>query len=220
MRFKFKRHQLLRSVLTQRHNFNARRLLPVIVLTGALAAGALIVMPASSEGSTQNQNRLSAYVVASNRGPLPACHGDDCTEANFTQHFIYITNKNELTNVGGRRDTLPNAFVVSSVDESIFVDGVQFGSTETLTPPPNAVRRGVSGHWPATVTCPAPPDTCNIVGSPAILPGENTVIFWDGWFHGDEEPNGTYVLTFTVHGTLNGTPVDLTASGPGIRMTD
>jgi hypothetical protein len=46
------------------------------------------------------------------------------------------------------------------------------------------------------------------------------VIFWNGWFHGNEEANGTYVFTFTVHGTLNGTPLDLTASGPEIRMTN
>jgi hypothetical protein len=212
--------QILRGVLQPCRMFNARRLLPVIALSAALAAGALILMPASSEGSTQDQNRLSAYVVATNRGPLPACHGPDCAQANFVQHFIYITNKDDLTNEPGRRDTLPNAFVVSSVDESVFVDGVQFGDTATLTPPPNAVRRGISGHWPATVTCPPPFEPCNIVGSPAILPGENTAIFWDGWFHGAEEPNGTYVFTFTVHGTLNGTPVDLTASGPGIRMTN
>jgi hypothetical protein len=208
---------LLRGVLPQRRSLKAWRLLPLIVLSGALAAGALMLVPASAESSTHD--RLSVNVVATNRGPLPACDGNNCTLANLIQHFIYIKNKNELTNEPGRRDTLPNAFVVSSVDESVFVDGVQFGSTDTLVPPPNAVRRGVSGHWPATVTCPAPPDPCNIVGSPAILPGENTVIFWDGWFHGDQEPNGTYVFTFTVHGTLNGTPVDLTASSPSILMT-
>ncbi len=215
--------QLLRGVLQPRRMFNARRLLPVIALSAALAAGALILMPASSEGSTQNSNRLSAYVVATNRGPLPACHGDDCTAANFVRHLIYVTNKNDLTTQveGGTRDTMPNAFVVSSVDESIFVDGVQFGDTATLTPPPNAVRRGVSGHWPATVTCPPPFEPCNIVGSPAILPGENTVIFWVRLV--PRRPRNRTAPTCSptpIHGTLNGTPVDLTASGPRIRMTD
>jgi len=75
--------QLLRGVLSQCSTLNARRLMLAIVLTGALAAGALILVPASSEGSTQDHNRLSAYVVASNRGPLPRCSddGSDCTRS-------------------------------------------------------------------------------------------------------------------------------------------
>ncbi len=51
--------RLLRGVLPRRRTFNARRLLPVIVLTGALAAGAVILVPTSSKGSTQDHNRLS-----------------------------------------------------------------------------------------------------------------------------------------------------------------
>jgi hypothetical protein len=61
---------------------------------------------------------------------------------------------------------------------------------------------------------------CNIVGSPAVDPGEITAIYHRGWAHGNAEPNGTYVFRYTVHGTLNGTPVDLTASSPPILMTD
>jgi hypothetical protein len=200
-------------------NLRSRRLLLAVALIGATAAAVTVPFAASSESSTHN--RLSVDVVATNRGPLPAC-SDTCTPENFVQNFIYIKNKNELTNEGGRRDTLPNAFVVSSVDESIFVDGVQFGSTGTLVPPPNLTDRfGSAGRWPSTVTCGQPPSPpCTVVTSPAILPGENTVIFWDGWFHGADEPNGTYVFRFTVHGTLNGTPVDLTASSPSILMTD
>jgi hypothetical protein len=213
--------QPLRGVLPQRRTFNTRRLLPAIVLSAALAAGALILVPGSSEGSTQDHNRLSAYVVATNRGPLPRCSddGSDCTPANFVWEFIHVVNANPLENQGGTRATVPNAFVVTSVDEAAFVDGVDVGSG-TLTPPPNAIRRGVSGHWPATVTCPAPPDACNIVGSPAVLPGENTVIVYDGWFHGQSDPNGVLVFRYTVHGTLNGNPVDLTASSPPIREID
>ena len=120
----------------------------------------------------------------------------------------------------GTRATQPNSYVVSSVDESIFVNGVQFGSTTTFTPPPNAFFRSRSGRWPATVTCPPPNDPCNVVGSPAVVPGEETAIFYSLWFHGDAEPNGSYVFRYTVHGTLNGTPVDLTASSPPIQMTN
>jgi len=134
-----------------------------------------------------------------------------------------VVNANPLPNPTSTgpagRATLPNSFVVNSVDETWFVDGVDLYGTATLTPPPNAVRRGVSGRWPATVTCPAPPDPCNIVGSPAVLPGENTVIVYEGWFHGSD-PNGTLVMRFTIHGTLNGTPVELTASSPPIREID
>jgi hypothetical protein len=207
--------------------FNASRLLPAIVLSAALAAGALILMPASSEGSTQNSNRLSAYVVATNRGPLPRCSDDqsDCTSANLVQEFIHIVNANPLTNLAGfgTRPSRPNALVVSSIDETFFVDGVDIGSG-TLTPPPNMTDRfGSAGRWPLSVTCGQPPTVpCNVVTSPAaaILPGEDTVIWWEGWFHGQSDPNGTLVMRFTIHGTLNGTRVDLTASSPPIREVD
>jgi len=35
----------------------------------------------------------------------------------------------------------------------------------------------------------------------------------------DNEPNGWYVFKYTIHGTLNGNAVDLTASSPPIKMT-
>jgi hypothetical protein len=181
-------------------------------------------MPASSEGSTQDHNRLFAYVVPTNRGPLPACSGSGCTSANFVWEFIHVVNANPPTNNpfgGTTRATLPNSFVVSSIDETILVDGVEIGRG-TLTPPPNMTDRfGSAGRWPSTVTCtqpPAPP--CHEVTSPAILPDENTVIWYEGWFHAVGEPNGTYVFRFTIHGALNGTTVDLTASSPPILMTN
>jgi len=134
---------------------------------------------------------------------------------------IYVENKNDLENQGGTRATLPNAFVVSSVDETIFVDGVDMFDLTNITPPPEPGDFGfLSGHWPSTVTCTPGVRPCNVVSSPAILPGENTAVLFGGWFHGDQEPNGTYVFRFTVHGTLNGAPVDLTASSPSILMTD
>jgi hypothetical protein len=51
------------------------------------------------------------------------------------------------------------------------------------------------------------------------IPGEEVVVHYVGWAHGSDEPNGTYVFTFTIHGTLNGTPVVLRASSPPIVMT-
>jgi hypothetical protein len=204
--------------------FNARRLLPAIALSAALAAGALILVPASSEGSTQDNNRLFAYVVPNKHGSLPACSedGSNCTSANTVTYFIYVANANRLPDLFGglTRATLPNAYAVSSVDQAVFVDGVDTFDF-TFTPPPNPTYRPFSGHWPSTVTCtPGAPPPCNVVDNPAVLPGENTAILYGGWIHGDQEPNGTYVFRYTVHGTLNGTPVDLTASSPPILMTN
>ena len=161
--------------------------------------------------------------MLTNRGTLPPCSGPDCTAANFTWQYVHIVNSNAPSNdlAGGRRTTAPNAFVLNSVDETILVNGEVFGQ-ETLTPPPNVTDRlGPSGRWPATVNCGAPvaPPPCTNVLNPAILPGENTVGFYDGFFHGSTEPTGSYVFQFTFHGTLNGVPVDLTASSKSIQMT-
>jgi hypothetical protein len=76
------------------------------------------------------------------------------------------------------------------------------------------------GHWPATATCPPEGPPCNQVTNPAVMPGEGTDIFWTAWAHGDEEPNGLYVFRYTVHGTLNGTPVEVSGNSPPIRMTE
>jgi hypothetical protein len=206
-----------------------KRLLTVAagLVIAAAAVTAVVVsgdLTTSSAKAASSGDGLSAYVALTNRGPLLPCSGADCTAANFTWIYVHIINSNPPSDQpvgGGRRATTPNAFVLDSVDETIFVDGLVF-SQETLTPPPNVSDRlGTSGRWPATVTCgdpPAPPP-CATVLNPAILPGENTVGFYDGWFHGSTEPTGSYVFKFTFHGTLNGAPVDLTASSKSIQMT-
>ena len=196
-----------------------------VVLFAAAAVMAVVVsdgLTTSSAKAASPGDGLSAYVVLTNRGPLPPCSGPDCTAANLTWEYVHIINSNPVGNevTGGRRVTAPNAFVLDSVDETVLVDGTVF-SQETLTPPPNVNRPGPSGRWPATVTCgspPAPPP-CTTVLNPAILPGENTVGFYDGWFHGSTEPNGSYVFRFTIHGTLDGAPVDLTTDSKPIQMT-
>ncbi|HEX3454741.1 MAG TPA: hypothetical protein VHS03_08955 [Gaiellaceae bacterium] len=136
-------------------------------------------------------------------------------------------NRNSIVNWNAftTRATLTNAFAVSSVDETIFVDGVHASEFDnTFTPPPDPSILSWSGHWPSTVTCEGQPGSfhtpCDVVGGPAVIPGEDTVVLYAGWAHGVTEPNGVYVFKFTVHGTLNGTPVDLTATSPPIRMTD
>jgi hypothetical protein len=188
-------------------------------LLGIAVAVALALVPAASESSIQN--RLVAFDVPTNRGPLPACSGSDCGPANTVVDFVYVANANRLIAGGRTRENVPNAFLVSSVDESIFVDGVDTFDF-TITPPPNAGDFSFwSGHWTSTVSCPpGSPPPCSVVGSPAVVPGENTAVLYTGWVHAASEPNGTYVFRYTVHGTLNGTPVDLTASGPPIVMTD
>lgn len=196
-----------------------------LVLAGLLSAAAVavavaLVVPAT--GGSSIGGGLTAYVVATNTGPLSACSGSDCTPANNVWHFVHVVNTNQLTNLEGgtNRATVPNSFVVSSVEQKIFIDGVEVPEfAATFTPPPNPFVRSWSGHWPSTVTCPADGTACNVVGNPAVVPGENTAVLYTGWSHGSNEPNGKYVFKYTVHGTLNGTPVDLTASSPPIRMT-
>jgi hypothetical protein len=59
-----------------------------------------------------------------------------------------------------------------------------------------------------------------VVEKPAVVPGELASVVFTGWAHGNQEPNGTYVFKFTVHGTVNGNPVTVTASSRPIEMTD
>jgi hypothetical protein len=195
-------------------------------LLAAAAAAAALAVPAASRNAIETRANLHAYVVASNPGPLTPCSGSDCTAANVVQHLIYVVNGSSLINWNGftTRATVPNAFAVSSVDESVFVNGVHVPEFDsTFTPPPNPSILSWSGHWPATVTCEGQPGSfqtpCDVVSSPAVIPGENTVVLYAGWAHGTTEPNGTYVFKFTVHGSLNGTSLDLSASSPPIQMT-
>jgi hypothetical protein len=200
----------------------------VVGLVAIVAVVALALLPAATQsrtlnGETSSVRGLVAYDVATSLGPLPPCSGADCTAANTVHNLIHVVNLKQLRNWAPgftTRATLQNAFVVTSVDEEVFVNGAQVPDfpPSTLTPPPNTNVPAWSGRWPSTVTCQGQPP-CNVVGDPAVIPGENTVVVFDGWSHGVGEPNGTYVFKFTVHGTLNGTPVDLTASSPPISMT-
>ena len=190
----------------RRYRFASLATLAGIVLSLTLAIGAT-----ASGGSTGN--RLFSYVVPANTGPL---HVDDAV-----WNYIYVANANRPTNTSGAsRMTLPNAFVVENVNQRIFVNGALF-SDFTFHPPANVEFPGWAGRWPSTVTCdPGTPPPCAVIGKPAVIPGENTVVLFPGWIHGAGEPNGTYVFRYTVHGTQNGVPVDLTASTPPIEMVD
>jgi hypothetical protein len=196
------------------------------IVTGVLIGGGAATSTASAADPV---NGLSAYVVPSNRQPLPACSpdGSDCTARNSVQWYIHVANTNQIVNISPplsmvARPGVPNAFVVNSVDEREVVSGVQIGQ-DTLVPPPNLTHRFFSaGRFISTVTCGDPITLpCNTVISPAVLPGEDVAVFFEGWFHTTDpsDPNGLLVVTFTVHGTLNGTPVDLTASAPPIQET-
>jgi hypothetical protein len=192
-------------------------------LLAAAVAATLVVLPAAAKGP--GGNRLDAKVVSTNLGPLTACSQDqsDCTpENNIVRNFIYVENGNLLTNLSASaRAGLPDAFSVSSIDQAIFVDGVQVHDFDFVyTPPPDPSYPPYSGHWVSSASCPPEGPPCNVVGSPAVLPGEEASVFWTGWSHGNAEPNGTYIFKYTVHGTLNGTPVALSASSPPIVMTD
>lgn len=198
----------------------AHRLVFGAALLAAAAAATLVVLPA---GASPPGNRLDAKVIVTNPGPVPACSqdGSDCTDANTVRYFIYVENGNALVNLGGTpRANVHNAFVVSSIDQAVFIDGVQDHDFDfTYTPPPYPSFQPSSGRWPVTASCPAEGPPCTVVGSPAVVPGEKTAVFYPAWSHGNAEPNGTYVFKFTIHGTLNGTPVDLRASSPPVVMT-
>lgn len=184
-------------------------------LLGLAVVAVFMLAPVAAEGIPNTG--VSAYVVATNRGPLPACASDlsNCESANTVWNFIHVVNSKPLTNENGatNRTTVPNTFVIESVDQEVFVNGEphpEFANFE-FTPPPNAVVPGYSGHWPATVTCGGGPPPCMAVTNPAVLPGENTVVLYAGWIHTENEPDGTHVFRYTVHGTLNGVPTDVVA---------
>jgi hypothetical protein len=206
----------------EKQPLHARRLVPRAIFAAALAAAALTFVPAAATESPFGSG-LFAYVVASNRGPLPACD-TNCTAANLVWHFVHVINANRLSNVIGFTDrtTWPNSFVVTSVDSTTFVNGASQG-TFTITPPPNASPLSWSGHWPSTVDCEGQPGSfhtpCDVVLNPAVLPGENVAAVYTGFVHSVGELNGTYVFRYTIHGTLNGAPVNLTASSAPIQMT-
>lgn len=205
----------------------ARRFLRGAGVVGVVAAIALASIPAAA--TTGVSNGLVAHVRLTQVGPLPACSPDlgDCTAANIVTQFVYVQNTNDLVQPvagSGRsatRATFPNSFVVRSVEQRIFIDGSEVTDWRfTFTPPPNANLRSWSGHWPSTVTCGAADQPCNVVGDPAVVPGENTAVFYGGWIHGSEEPNGRYVFSYVIRGTLEGEPIELTASSSPIIMTD
>jgi hypothetical protein len=189
------------------------------ILVGAIAA-ALVFIPAAIE--SPSSSGLFAYVRAGTTGPLQACESNasNCT----VWYYIYVANLHKVSNQAGgtTRATLPNSYVVNSVSENVFVNGAPDTAFDTtFTPAPSAFVRSYAGHWPTTVTCQpgAPPDPCNEIHSPAAIPGENTSILYAGWAHGADELSGTYVFRFTIHGTLNENPVDLTADSAPIQMT-
>jgi hypothetical protein len=191
-----------------------------VSMVTATVAVLLFVIPAAAGGKDDDGDGLRAFVVANNKGPLPACAQDqsNCTAANAVTHFVHVRNKLELSKGGPSRVLVPDAFVINGIDEHVFVDGVDTFDFVEL-PPPDTNHPAFAGHWPATVVCSPAGPPCNQVTGPAVLPGENVAVFYTGWVHGDAEPNGTYVFTFVVHGTVNGEQRDLTANSRPILMT-
>jgi hypothetical protein len=211
--------------------------IPAVLVVSATIVAAVVFAAAASTGSA-GDNGLKLNVVATAKGPLTPCSPPytTCDPNSTVRYFLYVENKRPLLNppsTGGPngRPAIKGAFVMSSVDVSYLVNGVLYPGWQGLKPPPNISNdgpgRGWSGNWPSTATCPGTPpwfgdstDPCNIVGAPAILPGERTAAFFMGWAHGTGELNGTYVFRFTLHGTVDGQPLDLTADSPAIVMTN
>jgi hypothetical protein len=165
---------------------------------------------------------LTASVRTTNPGPIPTCaaDGSDCGPANTFWNYIHVANRNPLLNHGGPRTGVPNSFVINSIDEQTFIDGVHQSNLDaTYTPPPNAAPfNAVSGRWPATVLCGSGPP-CGDIRNPAVIPGEDTTAFYIGRVQNGPGPTGSFVFKYTIHGTLNGTPIDLIASSPPIQIT-
>jgi hypothetical protein len=174
-----------------------------------------------------NTGALTASVFVTNKGPIPACTdltGQTCTIEDQTWVFVRVANGLPLVPELGTfhsRETLRNAFVVTGVDWSFVIDGRRYPAFDfSTTPPPNASPVSWAGRWPSTVTCqPGATPPCGLVGDPTVIPGETTTVVYGGWAHGSNEPNGTYIFTFTIHGTVNGQPATLTATSVPIVMT-
>jgi hypothetical protein len=116
-----------------------RLLLAGAVLFAAAAVTAVVVrggLTTSSAKAASPGDGLSAYVVFSNRGPIPPCDPNSCSDAaNFTWIYAHIVNTNPIVNsttAGSPRSGATNAFVLESVDETILINGTVF-SQETLT---------------------------------------------------------------------------------------
>jgi hypothetical protein len=186
----------------------------------ALGAVAVAVLASATGGATGPG--LSASVLPTNPGPLHACATapTECPLNTVTQLIIYTQNTNRPVNwLTGpiTRPEIPNAYAVSSVDARVAVNGVDVPEwSGTFTPPPTAIPPGFAGRWP--VSCAPFTSPCD-VRSPAVLPGETTAPLVSRWIHGVDDPDGTYVFTFTLNGTLNGEPVEVTASSKKIVMT-
>ena len=124
---------------------NRRILLAGLVAALAAAAAALVLAPTAFESTSVSG--LSAYVVATNPGPLPSCSGADCTSANLVMDYVHVVNRNRPVNEVGSRLTVPNSFVVDSIDESVFVNGVHIQAfDEHWTPPPNITPTNLPGY--------------------------------------------------------------------------
>jgi hypothetical protein len=167
-------------------------------------AVALTLVPAAFNSSTREG--LSAYVVANTRGPLPA--------NGIVRHLVHVINSNDFDPGSlGVRQTLANAFVIDSVELTTFFNGAQVGDPFSVAAPPTSTD--FTGRWPTTVT--GNIDVGFTVGKPAIIPAENTVTFYIGQQF--ELQPGAFVFKYTLHGTLNGSPVDLRATSPPVTAS-
>ncbi|MGB2875248.1 MAG: hypothetical protein WBB76_07205 [Gaiellaceae bacterium] len=205
----------------------------LLLLAAAAAAAASVLFLALQPGASHSAafgSKIYAFAVPSNPGPVHACSFTDapCPLNTWLQIPIYTANTYPLTTWRNQPDDanarwgVTNAFVVDSIDVKYTVNGVPQPDpfSSALTPPPSPSFVPWAGHWPSTVRCDSVnPSTCHVAGHPAVLPGENTAPLYFSWVHGSTEPDGTYVFTFTEHGTVNGTPLDVRASTPPILMT-
>jgi hypothetical protein len=199
------------------------------LVSGLLSASVtcLVSLTVSTGVASDNPKPIRAEVVVTNDGPMQDCPaalppGANPPDSCLTFLYVFVRNSNsiDLTTHGPGRDLVPNAFVVTNVEVRLTVNGgdcsICNSLVANLTPPPNGtLNNGAS--WPMTVRCQQGTGNCTL-GKPAVLPQERVAVTSFGWAHGADEPDGSYVFTVTVHGTVNGDPVDATDALAAIEM--
>jgi len=175
----------------------ARICLPIIAITIAL----LMVVSISTVAAPPSP--VSAKIVNSGSKVMKAV-GDE------TGLFVFVKNNKLTPIVGGARDAIEGAFVVTSVTMKIDCPG---GPAIRVFMPdgsglPNPQKW--TTHWPQTVCYDG--STITLL-NPAVLPGEDIAIFNLRWARGPEaeEPIGKYTFTFYITGTIDGNPVTISA---------
>ena len=122
----------------------------IFFAAGAVTRPARAASPRSSSSRRSSHHRRAVAVVLGQR--LLIC------ELGLALHLRRQRESALHVPGGTNRATVPNAYVVSSVESRIFVNGVEVPEFAlTFTPPQTNRAPPWKGHWLMTVTCQGPP---------------------------------------------------------------